>query len=47
MKAQVKEAIAQTEGRGRIAGAGCVVSSTVPEINVKAARKAVVMPYRI
>lgn len=41
VKAQVKEAIAQTEGRGLIISAGCVVPITAPEINIRAAREAV------
>lgn len=41
VKAQVKEALAQTEGRGLIVSAGCVVPITAPEINLKAAREAV------
>lgn len=45
VKAQVKEAIAQTEGRGLILGAGCVVPITAPEVNIKAAREAVELPH--
>lgn len=41
VKAQVKEALAQTEGRGLIVSAGCVVPITAPEINLRAAREAV------
>lgn len=47
VRAQVKEAIAQTEGRGLILSAGCVVPITAPEINIKAAREAVELPHRI
>jgi len=45
VKAQVKEAIAQTEGRGLIISAGCVIPITAPEINIKAAREAVELPH--
>jgi len=44
VKAQVKEAIAQTEGRGLIIGPGCVVPITAPEMNIRAAREAVELP---
>ncbi len=41
VKAQVAEAIAQTEGRGLILAAGCVVPIFAPESNIRAARGAV------
>jgi len=39
--AEVRDAIAQTGGRGFIVGAGCVVSTDTPEANLRAARAAV------
>ncbi|MFQ5886653.1 MAG: uroporphyrinogen decarboxylase family protein, partial [Anaerolineae bacterium] len=47
VKTQVKEAIAQTEGRGLIVAAGCVVPITAPEINIRVAREAVELPHQI
>lgn len=39
--AQVRDAIAQTNGTGLIVAAGCVIPITTPEANIRAARQAV------
>jgi uroporphyrinogen-III decarboxylase len=41
VRAQVRDAIEQTDGIGLIVTAGCVISTDTPEENITAARKAV------
>lgn len=41
IEAQVKDAIAQTDGQGLVVGPGCVVPMAVPETHLEAARRAV------
>ncbi|MFQ6014385.1 MAG: uroporphyrinogen decarboxylase family protein [Anaerolineae bacterium] len=42
VEGEVRDAIAQTEGRGLIIGAGCVIPVTAPEGNIWAAKRAAV-----
>jgi uroporphyrinogen decarboxylase len=41
VETEVRDAIAQTGGKGFLLGAGCVVPTDVPEANLRAARAAV------
>jgi uroporphyrinogen decarboxylase len=41
VRAQVKDAIEQTDGMGLVIAAGCVISTDTPEQNIRAARAAV------
>lgn len=41
VQAQVQDAIRQTDGIGLIVAAGCVISTDTPDVNIRAARRAV------